>query len=499
MPAFAGIYQLQPVAQPVAGITGLTTGVSTSGRTNDWLSLSLLNERLTKKISMKTFSVLLAITLAITTGIFAQNKQPRQVKAGAARVNITPAKEELPKNYLGVNDSIYCRAIVVDNGATSAALISVEVGMLRDNNWKNVTGRLEKELGIPARNVLLTATHTHSVPFNVGGEKLEQLIFSAVKAAKSKLQPARIGYGTGVSYINVNRNIIDPKTRGWWEGPNYDGPSDKTVAVISFETLGGIPIAVYYNYAMHAVLTGQLDLVSGDAPGATSRYIENSYDNNIVALWSTGCEGDQNPIYFQQTFDLRDIRIKDYAKRGEDISNSMPSGGTGLDRNNPEVAKLMDEQKEITKAMGVMLGEEVKHVMRGISRLETTASIASAQDIVAFPGRNRTNSGRAGNAGSYVDGDSVKIRLGVLLINDIALGSINAEVFSPISQQLKKESPYAHTMVVSVTNGSANSGYIPNDAAFGYQTFEVLSSRCKPGYAERAIIDGILDLMGKAE
>jgi neutral ceramidase len=53
-------------------------------------------------------------------------------------------------------------------------------------------------------------------------------------------------------------------------------------------------------------------------------------------------------------------------------------------------------------------------------------------------------------------------------------------------------------MMVTITNGMANSGYIPNDAAFGYQTFEVLSSRCKPGYAENAIVNGILDLIYEA-
>ena len=430
---------------------------------------------------------------------FGQQRQLLPIKVGAAKINITPSAKELPTNFLGVNDSIYSRAIVMDNGTTSAALITVDIGMFRDNNWENITQHIEKVLGIPASNILLTVTHTHSVPFNMGGEKLEQKIIESVKQAKLKLQPARVGYGTGVSYINVNRNIIDPKTRMWWEGPNYDGPTDKTVAVVSFEDLDGIPIAVYYNYAMHAVLTGNLDLISGDAPGAASRYIENSYNNKIVALWSTGCEGDQNPIYFQQTFDLRDIRIQDYARRGEDISNAMPPGGTGLDRSDPTVARLMNEQREITKSMGVMLGEEVKHVMRSIDRPETTATIAAAQKIVSFPGRTRTNQGRAGYEGTYVDGDSVKLRLGVLRINDIILGTINAEVFSLIAQQLKKESPYAHTIVVSLTNGSANSGYIPNDAAFGYQSFEVLSSRCKPGYAERAIINGILDLMDEVK
>ena len=51
----------------------------------------------------------------------------------------------------------------------------------------------------------------------------------------------------------------------------------------------------------------------------------------VVALWSSGAAGDQNPIYYQQTYDLREIRTKDYAKRGIDISNAMPPGGEGLE------------------------------------------------------------------------------------------------------------------------------------------------------------------------
>ena len=122
--------------------------------------------------------------------------------------------------------------------------------------------RIEKELGIPAQNLIMNPTHTHSA----SGGTAEQ-IFNVIKAAKEKLQPARIGYGTGVSYINIQRNIIDRKTNKWWEGANYDGPSDKTVAVIKFETTNGEPIAVYYNYACHAVVTGNTDMLSGDFPG----------------------------------------------------------------------------------------------------------------------------------------------------------------------------------------------------------------------------------------
>ena len=267
-----------------------------------------------------------------------------------------------------------------------------------DAIWKGVSEQVEKDLGIPARNVLLTATHTHSVPGQTGPDYIRKIVES-VRMAKERLAPARIGYGTGVSYINVNRNIIDPKTRRWWEGPNYDGPSDKTVAVIKFETLTGEPIAVYYNYAMHAVTVGQLDLVSADAPGTTSKYIEDSFDNKIVALWSSGAAGDQNPIYFQQTFDLRDIRIKDYAKRGIDISNAMPPGGQGLNKKDPVVIKLMNQQKQMIVSMGQFLGEEVLHVMRGMERTDSDVEIYGGLKTVSCPGRTRTNEGAPASRG----------------------------------------------------------------------------------------------------
>jgi hypothetical protein len=269
--------------------------------------------------------------------------------------------------------------------------------------------------------------------------------------------------------------------------------------VVKFEALNGDPIAVYYNYAMHAVTVGQLDMVSGDAPGVTSRYVEDSFDDKIVALWSTGACGDQNPVYFQQTYDLREIRIKDYAKRGEDISNAMPPGGQGLNKKDPVVVKLMNQQKQMILSMGQFLGEEVLHVMKSSDHSVTNAKIYGVQKIITCPGRKRTNSGRAGYAGTYEDADSVKIRLGLLLIDDIAFTAVNGEVFNLIAQRLKKESPYSRTMMLTVTNGMANSGYIPNDAAFGYNTFEVLSSRLKPGFAENGIVNGILDMMEKAK
>ena len=236
----------------------------------------------------------------------------------------------------------------------------------------------------------------------------------------------------------------------------------------------------------------------GDAPGTTSKYIEDSFDDKIVALWSSGASGDQNPLYYQQTYDLREIRIKEYASRGIDISNSMPPGGQGLNKKDPAVIKLMNQQKQMILSMGQFLGEEVMHVMHGMDRMETNIQIDGRQKTVQCPGRDRTDSGRAGFPGTYKDAGPVGIRLGLLRVGDIAIGAVNAEVFNLIAQRLKRESPYARTMMATLTNGSASSGYIPNDAAYGMYTFEVVSSRLQPGCAESAIVNGILDLMSES-
>jgi len=425
--------------------------------------------------------------------------QASALKVGAAKVDVTPTGAKLPKSYKGVLDHVYVRAIVVENATSRAAVVTVDAGGIPTAVWQRVSDRLARELNIPASRFLLTATHTHSVPF-VRDASMDESIVEAVRKATAALQPARMAFGTGVSYINVNRNIIDDQNRRWWEGPNYDGPSDKTVAVVRFETLKGDPIAVYYNYGVHAVITGTLDLVSGDIPGATSRYLEDALGGDVVAVYSNGAAGDQNPIFFQQTYDLRAIRIRDYARRGQDISNAMPPGGEGLDRADPQVAKLMGQQKQMILSMGQMLGEEVLHVMRAnLQRPVAVAAIGGAQETVMCPARKRLDQGRAGYPGTYEDAPDVGIQLSLLKIGDTVIGGVNAEVFTMIAQRFKRESPFKNSMMTTLTNGVAGTGYIPNDASFNFNTFEVVSSRLKPGCAETAIVEGLVDLIAKAD
>ena len=100
----------------------------------------------------------------MVTACMAHAASSGPLRVGAAKVDITPSQAGMPKNYLGVLDPVYARSIVIDNGHTSAVLISLDAGAVLNPTWQHVSERIEKELGIPVGNVLITATHSHSVP-----------------------------------------------------------------------------------------------------------------------------------------------------------------------------------------------------------------------------------------------------------------------------------------------------------------------------------------------
>ena len=161
----------------------------------------------------------------------------------------------------------------------------------------------------------------------------------------------------------------------------------------------------------------------------------------------------------------------------------------------PMEPKVRDRLERWLESEGAVLGEEVIRVMTNATRTEQNVRIAGSQMEVSCPGRTRTDHGREGMAGTYVDGPPVPIRLGVLGIGDVALTSVDAEVYNLISQRMKRQSPMTNTVMVTLANGRAPSGYIPDDASYGHNSFQVLGSRLKAGCAEDAIADGLTRLV----
>jgi neutral ceramidase len=432
------------------------------------------------------------------------------LRVGAAKVDITTPEDALPWGYNSIHDHVYARAIVLDNQNTKAVLLGADLGMFTEDSYEELVQQIIQEVGCPKENILMTGTHTHGSPspgavpvpgrstnvldsFDVSyATWIKQHVFESVRQANGNLQPARVGYGTGQFHVNVNRDAVHPETRLWYQGPNLDGPSDKTVAVVKFESLSGEPIAVYMNYAMHANLMFMRNEISGGFPGATSRYIEEVYDDQVVAVWTAGAAGDQNPLY---------MRLAEPAFAAQKRTQFVAAGGEPDDvfglANYMDATldqKTLDRGARLVDSIGQLLGEEVIRVMGNIQRTASEVSISGTQRTVECPGRRRTNRGREGAPGIYEDADPISIRLTLLTIGQIALVGVTGEVYTMIWQRLKREAPLAKVMMVTIANGKSV-GYIPDDAAYERHTFQVLGTRIKKGRAEKAIVHTLLDMM----
>jgi hypothetical protein len=444
---------------------------------------------------MRTNSFFRVIILLGASGSAAISAEPSVLQAGAAKVDITPAPDAaLPmsgyagrtEGFKGIHDHIYARAIVLGDGSKQAAIVAWELIGVPTALWEELSRRISKEMGIEPAYLLLAAVHDHSAPAPSGmygnaspksvayTRQLQDATVEAIRQAKANMQPAKLGIGTGKAYINMNRREYSPE-RGWWLGYNPDGPSDKTLTVIRVEALSGKPIAFFINYPVHVVVMGPENYqISGDLAGATSRYVENHFrgkreeaprsdagfairlrpaetSDDVVAVWTSGAAGDQNPIS---------------VARGSDFT--------------------------MVDALGKMLGEEAVRVSEGI-HTTTKAHIRGGQDVVSCPGRKVEAGPRPRKEYKWEDSDPVKIRLGLLMINDIAFAGVSGEVLTMINEHLKKESPFTRTVMVTNANGS--SGYIPDDAAFEQVSYEITTSHLKPGCAENEIVNGFLNLM----
>jgi neutral ceramidase len=455
-------------------------------------------------------SVLPRSLLALTLWSLCATAVAANLRVGAARVDITPAADAAnPPTGKYAHEHLYVRAIVLDNGSARAVLIGADQAGLPEIVWTTASKQIAKELDCPVPNIIMSATHTHS-GWGPGGPgpgmfhpdpnalppPIVGQILDAVRQAKAKLEPARMGFGTGFSYLNVNRDVVDPGTRLWTQGPNLNGPSDKTVAVIKFETPEGQPIAAYIDYAMHPVNGYLAGFTSADFAGATSRYVEEAYGDKMVAVFAQGASGDQNPLYLRAATNALASRsgvpITGNVLVREKVEAPLRDGKV---TEHPLDPAVRDSLERVMESEGVLLGEEVIRVMTNTTRMESDPVISAGQDVATCLGRHRLDKTREGSPGSYEDGDPVHIRLGVLRIGDVALASVDAELYSAIGKHLKEQSPMANTVMVTLANGMANSGYIPDDASFGAYTFQVLSSRLKPGCAETAIDGGLMNLL----
>ncbi|MBE0534856.1 MAG: neutral/alkaline non-lysosomal ceramidase N-terminal domain-containing protein [Phycisphaerae bacterium] len=270
--------------------------------------------------------------------LFAAGNASATLRAGAARVDITPPVGVWLSGYgarkqpsTKIADPLYAKALVLDDGASQIAIVSTDLLWLPLEITNEIRRRVHKETGIARDHIMICGTHTH------WGPKIDRPAATWPDAAESRISddfvdvltsktalcivdafrkaadaaPAAVGMARGhIDEITYNRRTLRPDGtvvntfRLPAASPDLKfGPTDPTVSILKVQDAGGRLIAAMVNYACHPV-AGDADPelfyhLSADYPGVMESIVEKIEGGTCLFL--LGAAGNINPVRFQRT------------------------------------------------------------------------------------------------------------------------------------------------------------------------------------------------------
>lgn len=425
-----------------------------------------------------------AITLVTgLTGIASgETTEQMNLTVGAGKAAIEIPESFFPtEGFVGIHDTLHVRTLLLDNGATRLGLVVIDMTSLFEDELGRIGEIVNREGKVESANLFVIASHNFSSPHIMRGPQLKteeekqkndllmqallNAVTSSVKEANAKMTPAKIGYGAGSSNVNVNRDLLT--SEGWGFGSNEHGASDKEVAVIKLESLEGKPLAILMNYAVQSSIMDKSVMANGgllvttDLAGAAVAYVEQQYHNDIVAMFTIGAAGDQAPIFTSNRYSLD--------ANGKNIRTDIHDAGYTL-----------------VELLGERLGSEVVRVSREIQASEPSQiALRVVRDRVKCQGQKRP----ANIADilptkqyTYEPSDDVETPIEIMQIGEIVLAGVRPELASKIGMEIKQQSPFKNTIVMTMVNGAAK--YMADAESYDKFTYEARNSGFAKGSAE---------------
>ncbi|SHN25307.1 Neutral/alkaline non-lysosomal ceramidase, N-terminal [Cyclobacterium lianum] len=476
----------------------------------------------------------LIFLIAVLLAISSQNAHARQAdgdkttpikvfRAGAATSVITPKIGTSinggmqNRTVLHIHDDTHARSLVLDDGATKLAFVTLDLCMAYRETIDRAKLRAQKITSIPVENMLISATHTHSAgtacsvfqsdPDSAYLSFLEERTADAIIRAYNNLEPAKIGWGFGQESSQVFNRRWKMKPGAVLSNPfggedqvkmnpgiaNPDllepaGPIDPELPVVAVQSIDGRPIALMANYSLHYVGGTGSGEISADYFGMFARKIKQMIGADqqkvpFVAMMSNGSSGDINNINFAGP--VPDPQPP-YAQM-EMVANTL-------------AAEAFKVYQQIEFKDWVPLGVVQTEISLGVrkpganelQRAELIMSEAAGPNMVSM---EEIYARETVLISDYPDQENILLQ--AIRLGDLAITAIPCEVFVEIGLGIKKESPFDHTFSVSLSNGYY--GYLPtpeHHALGGYETWRARSSYLEEG-ASVKISDTLLELLGQ--
>ena len=473
-----------------------------------------------------------AIAFALCFGQVSTASDSLQV--GVAVVDITPPVGFPMAGYYherlaeGSIDPLKAKAIFFKDGQVEAALVVCDlIGIARDLSL-SVRRRASEITGIPAANIVITATHSHTAPdymkelyLSLGKENqdplraayIEKLLTGPVEAiikAQSSAKRVVLEYGSALQQpaVSFNRRSVmrDGSVRTWMSHDNPDvvraaGPIDPEIELLTIRDETGLATCALSNFALHLDTVGGMKW-SADYPYFVEQSLRNSIGSNVVSIFATGCCGDINHV---------DPKSRERNK-ADFIGNSI--GGSILQQlSNQRAIKestlgvrsrivnlpLQEASKEEVASSVVIL-----NTARNKGKVEFLDHVTSHKKVMLDQFRHKEPYAKTaehitwGLSRSLAGvGEAIPVEVNVLTIGqDVAIVCLPGEVFVELGLAIKQGSPFSTTMVVELSN-CVETIYIPNRAAYAGGSYEVTNSAVRPGSGE-ILVETALSLLREA-
>ena len=470
---------------------------------------------------MKKF-ICLFLTLVLVLGLCAcgtagstettEAKAEPQFMVGYGRQDITPEEPVALMGY-GRTDKRISTAYLDPLYFSCVAMRDTEGGTILMMSVDNITGgftktikdNISKATGVPAQNITITATHTHSGPdmdnttlsyTSTYNAMYKERAVKAATDAIADLKPAKMYFAEieteGLNFVR-HYKMVD----GSYAGDNfgdfsigiedYASETDTTMYLLKFTREGGEDV-IMMNWRAHASMTGgsTKTQISADFVGSVRMYLEEKLGCKFA--YYQGCAGNINPRSRIEA-DTPTDNYKEYGQKLGDFALLALNDATELPTGPVRAIEVtlttkvnhdLDHLKDVAKAIydkynvnGDWSAVKAEAASYGIRSSYMASAIVSHADMDPTFDENLT---------CLAIGDS------------LAFATAPNELFDTNGVYVEENSPFEKTIVLGYTNGQR--GYVPSQQAYDYTCYESDTTRFAPGTGEQ-IADKLLNMLNQ--
>ena len=416
-----------------------------------------------------------------------------RLRAGVALAEISPPPGvELagyphhPRPNLGVHDPLYASCLVLEDGSTRLAILTLDLLMYSKAHVYTLRQRVNEATGIPARNLLVCCSHTHSGPWASGRLDLEGLqkglqpdgqylaglqrkLVRLAEDACGSLFEARIGIGKGYCgrEQGVGGNRHDPR-----------GIADPELWVLGVQDLRERWRACLVRYALHPTfLHSDNLLVSADYPGYLRRYLGERLPG-LAFLFAQGPSGNQSPRFFRsgKTFAEAERAGTALGKEAARVLGALklqesPSLWTGSSEIQIELRKLPPRAEAERRVAGARRNwDKLRESGASAEALwEAELGLLGAEDTLGYILLEQQ--GR----GFPLRDEELPVEIQVFGIGPDRVVAVQGELFTEFGLTIQYRSPFPSTFVIELANGCLP-GYAATARAYAEGGYEAGTS-----------------------